>query len=43
VTNSAAGKVVAATNAITADEIIDLIHSVDPAYRNSPEHRDHDG
>jgi HK97 family phage major capsid protein len=36
VTNSAAGKVAVATNAITADEIIDLIHSVDPAYRNSP-------
>ena len=36
VTNSAAGKVAAATNAITADEIIDLIHSVDPAYRTSP-------
>ena len=36
VTNSAAGKVAAATNAVTADEIIDLIHSVDPAYRNAP-------
>ena len=36
VTNSAAGKVAAASNAITADEIIDLIHSVDPAYRSSP-------
>jgi HK97 family phage major capsid protein len=36
VTNSGAGKVAAATNAITADEIIDLIHSVDPAYRTSP-------
>lgn len=36
VTNSAAGKVAAATNAITADEIIDLIHSVDPAYRSAP-------
>jgi HK97 family phage major capsid protein len=36
VTNSAAGKVAAATNAVTADEIIDLIHSVDPAYRTSP-------
>ena len=36
VTNSAEGKVAAATNAITADEIIDLIHSVDPAYRSSP-------
>ena len=36
VTNSAQGKVAAATNAITADEIIDLIHSVDPAYRSAP-------
>ena len=36
VTNSAEGKVAAATNAITGDEIIDLIHSVDPAYRNAP-------
>ena len=36
VTNSAAGKVAAATNAITADEIIDLAHSVDPAYRSAP-------
>ncbi len=36
VTNSAEGKVAAATNAVTADEIIDLIHSVDPAYRNAP-------
>lgn len=36
VTNSAAGKTAAATAAITADEIIDLIHSVDPAYRNAP-------
>ena len=35
VTNSGAGKVTAATNAVTSDEIIDLIHSVDPAYRTS--------
>jgi HK97 family phage major capsid protein len=35
VTNSAEGKEAAATAAITADEIIDLIHSVDPAYRSS--------
>lgn len=33
VTASAAGKVAAATNAITMDEILDLEHSVDPAYR----------
>lgn len=36
VTNSGVGKTAAATGAVTADEIIDLIHSVDPAYRNSP-------
>lgn len=36
VTNSGAGVTAAATGAITADEIIDLIHSVDPAYRASP-------
>lgn len=36
VTNSALGKTAAGTAAITADEIIDLIHSVDPAYRASP-------
>lgn len=36
VTNSTAGKTAAGTAAVTADEIIDLIHSVDPAYRNSP-------
>ena len=36
VTNSANGKTAAATGAVTADEIIDLIHSVDPAYRNAP-------
>ena len=36
VTNSAAGKTAAAAAAITADEILDLIHSVDPAYRTAP-------
>jgi HK97 family phage major capsid protein len=36
VTASAAGKVATSSSAITADEIIDLQHSVDPAYRNSP-------
>lgn len=36
VTNSAVGKTAAAVAAVTADEIIDLVHSVDPAYRNSP-------
>lgn len=36
VTASALGKTAAATAAITADEIIDLEHSVDPAYRTAP-------
>jgi HK97 family phage major capsid protein len=36
VTNSAEGKEAAGTAAVTADEIIDLIHSVDSAYRNAP-------
>jgi HK97 family phage major capsid protein len=36
VTNSALGKTAAGAAAITADEIIELIHSVDPAYRGSP-------
>jgi HK97 family phage major capsid protein len=36
VTNSAAGKTAASATAIAADEIIDLIHSVDPAYRSAP-------
>jgi len=36
VTNSSLGKTAAAVGAVTADEIIDLIHSVDPAYRSSP-------
>ena len=35
VTNSGLGKTAAAAAAITADEIIDLIHSVDPQYRAS--------
>ena len=35
VTNSGLGKTAVATAAITADEIIDLIHSVDPQYRAS--------
>lgn len=33
---STLGKTAAATNAITFDEILDLEHSVDPAYRMSP-------
>jgi HK97 family phage major capsid protein len=36
VTNSGAGKVAAANNAITYDEILDLEHSVNRAYRRSP-------
>lgn len=34
VTDSVAGKTTAASGAIAADEIIDLLHSVDPAYRS---------
>ena len=36
VTGSSLGKTAAATAAVTGDEILDLIHSVDPAYRASP-------
>jgi HK97 family phage major capsid protein len=39
VTASSLGKTAAAAGAITYDEIIDLIHSVDPAYRQSPKVR----
>lgn len=39
VTASTLGKTATATGAITADEIIDLMHSVDPAYRMSPKVR----
>ncbi len=39
VTASSLGKTAAATAAITWDEIIDLEHSVDPAYRSSPRAR----
>ena len=39
VTASSAGKTAASATAITADEIIDLLHSVDPAYRQSPKAR----
>lgn len=35
VTGAGAGVTAASTTAITADEIIDLIHSVDPAYRTA--------
>lgn len=36
VAGAAVGKTAAATNAFTLDEVIDLIHSVDIAYRNLP-------
>jgi HK97 family phage major capsid protein len=36
VTASTLGKTAASATAITADELIDLLHSVDPAYRSSP-------
>lgn len=36
VTASSLGKTTNGTTAITADEIIDLVHSVDPAYRMGP-------
>ncbi|NPD15751.1 phage major capsid protein [Xinfangfangia sp. D13-10-4-6] len=39
VTASSLGKTTAAAAAITSDEIIDLIHSVNPAYRQSPKVR----
>ena len=35
-TNAGAGITAASATAITSDELIDLIHAVDPAYRNSP-------
>ncbi len=39
VTASSAGKTAASATAIAADEIIDLLHSVDSAYRMSPKAR----
>lgn len=42
VTASTLGKTAASATAITADEIIDLIHSVDPAYRNGAAFMMHD-
>lgn len=36
VTASTLGRTAAATAAITYDELIDLVHAVDPAYRSSP-------
>ena len=34
ITGSVAGKTAASATAITADEVLDLIYSIDPAYRN---------
>lgn len=39
VTASSAGKTAAAAAALDSDELIDLLHSVDPAYRQSPQCR----
>jgi HK97 family phage major capsid protein len=39
VTRSTLGRTAAAVAAITGDEIIDLLHSVNPAYRSSPKAR----
>lgn len=39
VTASSLGTTLAATNAITSDEILNFVHSVDPAYRASPKTR----
>lgn len=39
VTAAGSGKVLASTAAITSDEILDWVHSVDPAYRVSPKAR----
>ena len=39
VTASVMGKTAASSSALAADEIIDLIHSVDPAYRRDPSFR----
>jgi len=39
VTASTLGLTAAATNAVTADEVLNFVHSVDPAYRMSPKAR----
>lgn len=36
ITGAAAGKTAASATAITADEILDLVYSIDPSYRNKP-------
>jgi len=43
VTASTAGKTTASATAIAADEIIDLVHSIDPAYRAGAGFMMHDG
>jgi HK97 family phage major capsid protein len=43
VTGAAAGNTTASGSAITADEIINLEHQVDPAYRNGAGYMMHDG
>lgn len=37
ITGATVGKTAAATNAFTFDEVIDLVHSLDPAYRGLPD------
>lgn len=39
VTAAGLGKTTAGTAAVTADEILDFVHSIDPAYRSSPKAR----
>lgn len=39
ITASALGKTAASISAITSDEVLDFVHSVDPAYRASPKSR----
>ncbi|MFZ5829813.1 MAG: phage major capsid protein [Planctomycetota bacterium] len=36
ITAAAAGKTTASATAVTADELMDMVHSVDPAYRGMP-------
>jgi HK97 family phage major capsid protein len=39
ITNASVGEISAGNDAVTFDDIIDLVHSVDPAYRKSPSAR----
>lgn len=43
VTAATAGKTAAAVAAVTYDEMVDLVHSVDPAYRDNGKFMFHDG